>query len=157
MLIAMVPAAAVVWLVWCGGRWRTAGWVLGHLLVAIAVFSVISTAVAESKSTVCYNGPCTEHMAAVVGGVAVLVLSVMSILAALAAALLHGRGAAEKRPLRLRPWLIACEVLALGVLAAGAVVYGDYLSEVEYDPQWLLSRCSAAATSPIRGMGARPR
>ena len=60
-----------------------------------------------------------------------IVLSVISILAALAAGLVRRRGTADHR---LRPWVIVCDVLALGLLAAGAVVYGNYLSEVEYDP-----------------------
>lgn len=133
-LFLMVPAAAVVWLVRCGGAWRTAGLVLGHLVVAVAVFSVIATVVAESKSTVCYNGPCTEHTAALLGGAAVIVLTAICVVAALVAWFMRGRGTADRRPLRLRPWVVACEVLALGLLAAGAVVYGNYLSEVEYDP-----------------------
>jgi hypothetical protein len=133
--------------VWCGGRWRTAGFVLGHLVVAVAVFSAIATAVAESKSTVCYNGPCTEHTAALVGGAAVLALTAICIVAAMAAWLMRGRSKIERRPLRVRPWMIVCEVVVLGALAAGAVAYGNYLSEVEYDPTVALSpQRSAAAT-----------
>ena len=99
----MVPAAAVVWLVRCGGRWRVAGFVLGHLVAAVAVFSVIATAVAESKSTVCYNGPCTEHTAALFGAAAEIGLTAICIVAALAAWLLKGRSTGDRRPLRLRP------------------------------------------------------
>jgi hypothetical protein len=128
-LFMLVPAAAVAWLVWCGGRWRVAGAVLGHLVVAVAVFSVIATAVAESESAVCYNGPCTEHTAALFGGAAVLLLTAICILAALAAWRSTRRKATDRRPLRLRPWVVACEVLALGVLAAGAVVYGNHLGD----------------------------
>jgi hypothetical protein len=128
-LFLTVPAAAVAWLVRCGGRWRVAGLVLGHLVAAVAVFSVIATAVAESESTVCYNGPCTEHTAALLGGAAVIVLTAICIVAALAAWAMRGRGSADRRPLRVRPWVVACEVLALGVLAAGAVVYGNHLGD----------------------------
>jgi hypothetical protein len=40
------------------------------------------------------------------------------------------RGRSDRRsPLRLRPWLIAVDVLALAVLAAGAVAYGNHLGE----------------------------
>ena len=97
-LFLMVPAAAVVWLVRCGGAWRTAGLVLGHLVAAVAVFSVIATVVAESKSTVCYNGPCTEHTAALLGGAAVIVLTAICVVAALVAWLMRGRGTADRRP-----------------------------------------------------------
>jgi hypothetical protein len=131
-LFLLVPLAAVVWLVWCGGRWRTAGFVLGHLIVAVVVFSVIATVVAESEATVCYNGPCTEHTAALLGGAAGLVLTVICVLAALAALVAwrrKGRSTEDRRPLRLRPWLVACDALALGALAAGAVVYGNHLGD----------------------------
>jgi hypothetical protein len=33
VLPLLVPVAAVAWLVRCGGRWRVAGLVLGHLVV----------------------------------------------------------------------------------------------------------------------------
>ena len=125
----LVPVAAVVWLVWCGGRWHTTGLVLGHLIVAVAVFSGTATAVAESKTTVCYNGPCTEHTALIFGFAAEILLTAICVVAALAAWLARGGSSRARRPLRLRPVLVACDVLALGVLAAGAVAYGNHLGD----------------------------
>ena len=130
-LSLLVPVAAVVWLVWCAGRWRTAGFYLGHLIVAVAVFSVIATAVAESKTTVCYNGPCTEHTALIFGLAAEILLTAICLVAALAAWLTRRRSPRERRPLRLRPWLIAGDVLVLAALAAGAVVYGNHLGDAQ--------------------------
>jgi hypothetical protein len=72
-------------------------------VVAVAVFSGIATAVAESRTTVCYNGPCTEHTALILGLAAEILLTAICVCAALVAWLTTRGDARDRRPLRPRP------------------------------------------------------
>ena len=60
---------------------------------------------------------------------AVAWLTAICVVAALAAWLRRGRRTRDRCPLRLRPGLLVVDLLALGALAAGAVVYGNHLGD----------------------------
>ena len=127
----------LAWLVHCGGHWRTAAFILGRLVIAVVVFAGIATAVAQSRDAECYNAPCSEHVALIWGFLAVLVLGIVTLIAALAAVVARARGGERPQPEAvrshpsLRPRRVACDLLALGALAAGAVVVGNHLGDVQ--------------------------
>ena len=132
-VVLLAFGALLAWLVHCGGRWRTAAFILGRLVIAVVVFAGIATAVAQSRTTVCYNGPCSEHAALIFGFIAMLVLGIVTLVAAVAAIVVRPTRQPEavRNHPALRPWRVACDLLALGALAAGAVVYGNHLGDVQ--------------------------
>jgi len=134
LAVALLPLAGLLaWLVRCGGHWRTAAFILGRLVIAVVVFAGIATAVAQSGTTVCYNGPCSEHAALIFGSFAVLVLGIVTLAAAVAAVVVRRTPQSEavRSHSALRPRRIACDLLALGALSAGAVVVGNHLGDIQ--------------------------
>ena len=137
ILVLLAFGGPLAWLVHCGGRWRTAAFILGRLVIAVVVFAGIATAVAQSRTTVCYNGPCSEHAALIWGFLAGLVLGIVTLIAAIAAGMARARGGERPQPEAvrghpsLRPRRVGCDLLALGALGAGAVVFGNHLGDVQ--------------------------
>jgi len=138
LVVLLVPFAGLLaWLVHCGGHWRTTAFILGRLLIAVVVFAGIATAVAQSREADCWNAPCSEHAALIWGFLVYLALGLVTLIAAIAAVVARARGG--ERPQReavrshpsLRPRRVACDLLALGALAAGAVVAGNHLGDVQ--------------------------